>query len=172
MEKKEGLISRLKKIKHFEIIIAVIAVVIMLIIYFVGFGGSGQNNQAANSANSSVYSDYCARMQSELTEYVSKIQGAGSTKAVINWESGVELILAASENSSQNSNTSSPIIVSGSGSSNPVVVKEIYPKAIGVVVVCEGGGNSKVKVDIIMSVSTLLGISSDRVVVLPMEKNK
>ncbi|MCL2675886.1 MAG: hypothetical protein FWE84_04805 [Firmicutes bacterium] len=173
-EKKEGLFSRLKKVKHIEIIIAVIAVAVMLIIYFVGFGGGGDkiSNTAGASGGSSIYSDYCARMQSEVTQIVSKIQGAGEAKAVINWESGVELVLAASESSSPNSNTSTPIVISGGGSSAPVVIKEIYPKAVGVVVVCEGGANAKIKVDIIMSISTLLGISSDKVVVLPMGKVK
>lgn len=168
-EKKESIFSKIKKVKHIEIIIAVIAVAVMLIIYFAGFGGSGgKTNESA--AEVEFYSDYCQRMQAELTELVAKMEGAGESKVLINWESSVELILAETQNNSSNSSSNSPVIITNSGSSQPVVTKEIYPKALGAVVVCQGGADAKLKVNIIMSVSVLLELEPEKILVCVMRK--
>lgn len=167
------IIAKIKNIKNIEIIIAVVAVLIMLVIYFAGFFGNNKNNKKDDLAEFfNNYSNYCQKMQLEVQEFVSKIEGAGDASVVINWESSVELILAETKNSSPNSNTSSPTIINIGGNSQPIVLKEIYPKAIGVVVVCDGGNNTKVKVNIIMAVSTLLDIPSDKIIVLAKNKKK
>lgn len=167
MSEKKGFFARLKGVKNIEIIIAAVAVGVMLIIYFSGFVGKKQQDVAPKS-----YGDYCERMSAEVEELVSGIGGAGKTKVVINWESSVELILAENESFGANSSTSAPQIITSGGASSPIILKEIYPKALGVAVVCEGGGNAKVKVDIIMAVSTLLKIEPEKIIVLPSGKKK
>ena len=44
------------------------------------------------------------------------------------------------------------------------------PKAVGVLVVCDGGGNTKVKLDVIYAVSTLLDLSIEKIMVYPKSK--
>ena len=174
-EKKPGLFKRLKSVKHIEIIIAVIAVGIMLIIYFTSFAGggglsfgSGNNRDNDDAHGASFYSDYTRRMQAEIIQLVSRMDGAGETRVVINWESSVELILAQTINEGTNSSTSSPVIINVGGSSRPIVIQEIYPRALGVVVVVEGGENARLRVNIIMTLSVLLNLEPEFILVFPM----
>ena len=173
-KKHPGIFARLKKVKHIELYIAGIAVAVMLIIYFGSQPFSGSPSSSASSKPGqtapAAKEDYCARIERELTETLSRMDGAGETKVVVNWESSVEAVIAYITNASQNGTSASPQIVSGGGSQSPIVLKEIYPKAVGVVVMTQGGTDVKVKLDIINAVSVLLDIKPDRIQVLTMKK--
>ncbi len=153
------LINRLKEIKHKEIILAIAAVVIMLFIYFSSFFSPQSDTKSVNYSE-----DYCAAMQNKIKEAVSKMEGVGKTEVVINWSSGVEIVTA--QNTTVNGNSTSSQVVQSSG--GPIVLKEIYPRAIGVLIICEGGNNAKIKVDIIMAISTLMDITAEKVLVFGM----
>ncbi|MBE5730568.1 MAG: hypothetical protein E7350_01275 [Clostridiales bacterium] len=150
------LIQRLKGLKHKEIIIAVVSVVVMLVIYFSSFGGS-----ASKKEEDATPSDYCLFKQQEISDVISQMEGAGKASVVINWASSVEIIPA--QNVTENGNTLSSSIVLSSG--EPIILKEIYPRAIGVLIVCEGGSDARVRVNIIMAVSTLLDLQADKILV-------
>jgi len=174
-EKKAGIFKRLKSVKHIEIIIAAIAVGIMLIIYFTSFGGggglsfgSGSNRGGEDDFQGLFYSNYTRRMQAEIVQLISRMDGAGETRVVINWESSVELILAQTVNESANSSSSSPVIITVGGSSRPIVIQEIYPRALGVVVVVEGGENTRLQLNIIRTLSVLLTLEPEFILVFPM----
>ena len=83
-------------------------------------------------------------MQAQVENIVSQISGVGSASVVINWDRSV----SASFSGSQSEN----------------------PKAVGVLVVCDGGGNTKVKLDVIYAVSTLLDLSIEKIMVYPKSK--
>lgn len=151
--------EKLKALKHKEIIIAVIAVVVMLFIYFSTFSGEKETKAESKS-------DYCERMESSLALAISHIEGAGKADVVINWSSSVEIVTATNTNSNGNSSSSQVV----NGTNGPIIVKEIYPKALGVLIVCEGGNNAKIKVDVVMAVSALMDISAEKVLVLGMNK--
>ena len=168
---KDGKVSKIfdkfKKIKHIEIIIAVIAVIIMLFIYFGAKFGTGADKSTASEQLSA--SDYCNQMISDLEEALGGIAGVGKLKLVINWESSVESVIAYITNNGTNSSTSTPQIIQSTGGGKPIVLKEIYPKALGVIIVCEGGGNVSTKLDIINAVSVLLNITPDKISVYAMK---
>ncbi|MCH5164152.1 MAG: hypothetical protein J1F36_03970 [Clostridiales bacterium] len=157
-----NVLSKLKDLKHKEIIIAVVAVIVMLIIYFSSFGGSSTKTTAAAIDTD----DYCTRIRQQIENAISRVDGVGKTEVVINWSSGVEIVPAQNTTINGNSTTSQVVLSSG----GPIVLKEIYPRAIGVLIVCEGGSNAKIKIDIIMAISTLMDISTDKVLVFGMSK--
>lgn len=147
--------DKVKKIKHKEIIIAGLAVIIMLIIYFTTLGGGNSSSKSTKSDTA----DYCAKMKSQIQTAVNKISGDTDSSVLVNWESGVETIIAYITSENGTSSSSSPQIVNG----GPVVLKELYPKANSVVIVCKNGSNAKVKVEITLMISTLLGISTENI---------
>lgn len=159
MDKKSGksIAQKLKDLKHKEIILAVIAVAVMLAIYFSSYIG-GSKSQGGES----VSSDYCAKLETEVKGAVEKMSGDKSAKVIVNWESGIEAVIAYTTNESQNSSSSSPVIPS---SGKPVVLKEIYPKPLGVVIVVAGASNVKLKLDLMNMVATLMNISPEKVAV-------
>ena len=144
-------ISSLKSKKHLELVIAVIAVVIMLVLYFSTRAGSA------------------SKTERQLVEALEAMKGVGKVKAVVSWESGVEKVIAYATSNSGNSVTTTPIVIQSQGISSPIVLKELYPKALGVIIICQGGNNIAVKLDVMNAVSALLNISQNKVNVYAMK---
>lgn len=150
------LAEKFARLKHKEIIIAVIAVAVMLIIYFSSMGGSSAANEEETRA------DYCAKMETEVKDAVRVLSGDKNANVIINWESGIEAVIAYTVSTNKDSSVSTPVVGTGS---KPIVLKEVYPKALGVAVVVKGGGAVKTKLDIMNMVSVLLDISPEKIAV-------
>ena len=171
MDKSESKLKttfqKIKSIKHIEIIIAVAAVIIMVIIYFTTLGSS--STKGKTDTDKVNVSNYCDKMKNEIVETVASMCG-GTPTVAIGWESSVESVIAYVTNTTTNGSTSTPQLITSQGSSSPIVLKEIYPKAIGVVVICQGGDSVKTKLDIISEISILLNLSPERINVFPSKK--
>ena len=161
--KLKRFIASLKEKKHIEIVIAVLAVAVMLALYFSTKVGTTKVTQEISTSR------YCEKVEEELVSALESMKGVGKVKAVVNWESGVETVIAYATSSSSGGVTTTPTLVQSQGSSSPIVLKEIYPKALGVVIICQGGNNTAVKLDVMNAVSVLLGISQNKVNVYAMK---
>ncbi|MCI8413199.1 MAG: hypothetical protein HFE47_03790 [Clostridia bacterium] len=166
--KIKKIIRSLKEKKHWEIAIAVIAVVVMLVLYFSTKAGQGKRDTPVASPTVTT-NDYCRKTEQELVSALESMRGVGNVKAVVNWESSVERVIAYATSNSGNNITTTPTIITSQGSSSPIVLKELYPKALGVIIICQGGDNVAVKLDIINAVSVLLDISQNKVNVYAMK---
>lgn len=164
--KIKEIIAKLKNKKQLEIIIAVVAVVVMLALYFSTKSGCSQK---APTVSETTKTDYCERMESEMVKALGAMKGVGKVSVVISWESGVETVIAYATNSSGNNVTTTPTIIQSQGSSSPIVLKELYPKALGVIIICEGGNEIAVKLDVMNAVSGLLDIPQSKVNVYAMK---
>ncbi len=164
--KIKKIFASLKEKKSIEVIVAVIAVVLMLVLYF-----SAKSSSSAKSENKQVaaVNDYCARTEAELATALKAMKGVGNTKVMISWESGVETVIAYATSNSGNNITTTPTIIQSQGSSSPIVLKELYPKALGVIIICQGGNNIAVKLDIMNAVSVLLDIPQSKINVYAMK---
>ena len=141
MGKISDFFARLKKVKHIELIVGAIVIVIVLAVYFSLASCSsdgGTKNATANSDADNL--DYCTAMRVRLEKIVSEIDGVGDASVIINWDRSVSTSLSG-------------------GTENP--------KATGVIVVCKGGNSTKVKLDVIYAVSTLLDLSIEKIMVYP-----
>lgn len=159
-------IASLKTKKHLEIIIAVIAVAVMLIIYF---SARANDAKTSNSDAPTVSADYCGKTERELVSALEAMKGVGKVKVVVNWESSVEKIIAYATSNSGNNVTTTPTVIQIQGASSPIILKEVYPKALGVIIICQGGNNIAVKLDIMNAVSVLLDIPQNKINVYAMK---
>ena len=155
---KKTVKEKLKNLKHKEVIFAVLVVLVMLIIYF------SSQTQSDTSALTPTRSDYCADMQTQITSAVAKLSGDKDARVIVNWESSIESVIAYGENVTQTGSSSTPMIVQSSGSGSPVVLKTLNPKAQGIAVIVKSA-DTKQRLDIMNMVSTLLGISPEKVAV-------
>ena len=131
------------------------------------------------------YNEYTSRLENRLTELISSVEGAGRTKVMITLECGTEYVYASqqkttssvSENSAPDGRNSrdekrsgeqSLILVNAGRGEEPLILKEVTPTVAGVVVLCSGADNVKVRQQIIDVVTTALGTSSNRVCVTRM----
>lgn len=165
-----GTITRLKKIKHIEFYIAGIAIGLMLLIYFsASIFGSGATVGSSSSTEKQVtYDQYIVEREQKITTMVRQMKGVGNADVAIHFESSIEYIFAVMSTENSNGKTETPMLVTENGVTKPIIVKEIYPKALGVVIVCEGANNSTVRIAVIDAVSIMLNLTKEKIVVTTM----
>lgn len=141
MVKLSGIISKLKNIKHAEIVACCAILAVVCVVYFSCVSCSdGKTGLTSVDADVSG-SDYCSVMQARVQNAISKIAGVGDATVVINWDKSVSASYL------------------GTSSDNP--------HATGALIVCDGGKSTKVQLDVIYAVSTLLDLSIEKIIVYP-----
>lgn len=130
--------EKLKSIKHIRIILAVAAFAVVIAVYF---GCLSCSTVKTDTESDLTSADYTTAMQVRLERIISQIAGVGNASVIINWDKSI----TTSYGSSLTEN----------------------PRATGVIVVCDGGADTKVKIDVIFAVSTLLDLSIEKIVVYP-----
>ena len=160
------------KAKNRNIAVLLIAVFLVGIVLITG---------AVGSSNSTVVSSTdISDTEQRLAMVLSQIKGAGNVKVMISYEGGMKKVIAYDTTISNDKTTSgdkeseyvsenkSPVTINVSGTSSPLVLQELKPEIIGVIVVAEGAGNIKVRLDLTSAVQTVLNISSEKVEVFTM----
>ena len=71
--------------------------------------------------------------------------------------------LDENKNSGYISKKSEYVLYEDNNNDSPVLIKQSFPKVMGVAVVCQGGNNANVKEKIISAVSSLFGISTAKI---------
>ena len=190
-KKLKNEVSKLFKNKYMGNILAVLLVigVILIAITILAPGLlSGKNEVLTEENNTKVnttVSTYEDKQKIELTNILRKMDGVGEVDVMINFESGEEKVAAYDSTnqttkteetdtnggkrvSDQQNDTTKVVMSSESGGNSPVILKTYKPKVIGVVITAEGAESSKVRYDIEKAVSSLYGISVEKVNVYPM----
>lgn len=139
MGKIADLFGRLRGVKHIKIVAFAAVIAIVLGVYFACASCASDESTTTTAPTSS---DYCSNMQTQIERIVSEISGVGSASVVINWDKSV------------------PASVFGGGSTE-------NPQATGAIIVCDGGNDTKVKLDVMYAVSTLLNLSIEKIMVYP-----
>ena len=111
------------------------------------------------------------KTEKAMEEILGKIGGVGRVEVMLTLQSGGELVLAQDSSLRYSGNVQSPDnyerstqpVTDGGG---VVVTQEVYPQYRGALVVCEGGGNDAVRLQVIAAVSALTGLGSDRIAVV------
>ena len=190
-KKLKNEVSKLFKNKYMGNILAVLLVIgfILIAITILAPGLlSGKNEVLTEENNTKVnttVSTYEDKQKIELTNILRKIDGVGEVDVMINFESGEEKVAAYDSTnqttkteetdtnggkrvSDQQNDTTKVVMSSESGGNSPVILKTYKPKVIGVVITAEGAESSKARYDIEKAVSSLYGISVEKVNVYPM----
>lgn len=135
---------------------------------------SGSDPQTAVSEKETVNDTELAE---QLTELLSKIEGAGRVKVMITYEASDEKVYAkdtdeeidnSPESSAGQRIKSEYIIIKGSDGEGGLKIKSVFPTIRGVAVVCDGGNDPKVKGQIVSAVSALFDINSTRISIAEM----
>lgn len=106
-------------------------------------------------------------VQAEMEQILSSLDGVGRLSLMLTVDGGGALTLAQDEEveGTQRKKTETVILGSGAGA-EVVVTQRAYPRYVGALVVCEGGGNAAVQLRVTQAVSVLTGLSSDRISVV------
>ena len=168
--KKNRLISTfLEKIrtnKKVQYIIITVFVAVILCVFL--FGGTSKQTNIVKSYD--PISNYVISLENKLSNVLSNVSGAGDVSVVISVESGMETVLAMQtiikeSASGQIETQTSPIIING----KTVVLKEMYPKVKGVLIVAEGANSIAVMTKLQQATMSLLDIEINQIEILTMK---
>jgi stage III sporulation protein AG len=116
----------------------------------------------------------------ELCSILSAIDGVGRVEVMLSLESGEEAVYASDisqsnqnsgeDTSSENYQSTMSILSDGSYGEQPILIKSNFPTFRGAVVICDGADDSLVQLKITETVSSLCGISSDRISISKMSQ--
>lgn len=162
------LIDKIKKNKRIQYIL--ISILILITVLIVLFGFKTNQPSIVNEQNSyDEISLYVSNLETRLSNTLCKVNGAGKVCVVIKVDSGMETVLAMKTTIKETSNGTeteqSPIIVNG----KTVVVKELYPKITGVLIVAEGANNISVMTKLQQATMSLLNINLEQIEILSMK---
>ena len=112
-----------------------------------------------------------AETERAMEEILGKISGVGKVDVMLSLHSGGERVLAQDSSLRYSGSAQSPDsyerstqpVTDGGG---VVVTKETCPQYRGALVVCEGGGDDGVRLQVAKAVSALTGLGSDRIAVV------
>ena len=119
---------------------------------------------AANAGGSAAVSEtaYREQLETQLTELIEQLDGAGKTVVMVTLESGEETIYAVDTQSGQMQNQETHVLLEDGSALEETTY---LPAVCGVAVVCDGGGDVRVAARITELVRALLNLSANRICV-------
>lgn len=109
-------------------------------------------------------------LQQSLTQILSSVEGAGKVEVLLTEAAGARTLYQSDETRSETDLRSTTVLVTGRDREETGLVRQILPpKYQGAVVVCQGAGDSRVKLAIVEAVMSATGLTSDKITVLKMK---
>lgn len=161
--KKTSLIDKIKSNKKLQYLIIMLIAVVIVIIFLSNFDYK-KSDESSNELTNYIYN-----LEKKLINTLSKVDGAGEVDVVLTIESGMETVLAmetiTKTYSGGTETIETPIIVNG----KTVIVKELYPKVVGVLIVAEGANKISVISKLQQATVSLLDINLNQIEILTMK---
>ena len=112
-----------------------------------------------------------ADIERALEEILGKMNGVGQVEVMLTLQSGSELVLAQDATLRYSGSAQAPDDYQRStdtvqDSGGVVVTREIFPQFRGALVVCDGGGNDAVRLQVVEAVAAVTGLGSYRIDVI------
>ena len=162
----KGLLPVVRKVLgRYQSVLLVLAVGILLLL--LPLGGGGEEASPPTGQGQENFS--LVEFEEKLSKTLSQIKGAEETQVVLSLKSGSRQVLAQDTQRGAEGDASSSTVTLGRGSGNQEVVplQTLAPQFQGALVVCPGGEDPEVCLQIIQAVSALTGLGSDRISVCP-----
>ena len=163
MNKIKVYLSKLRTNKKLQIIIVIsLCSVVLILILFNKLSNNGAEKETL------ITNDYCLIYENKLKDVLQSIDGVGKVKVIISLESGTETVLAMKTTTKSTANgietESSPILVNG----KTVVVKELFPKVSGVLIVAQGADKLMIRNKLEQATSSLFNINVNQIEIFSM----
>lgn len=133
-----------------------------------------------------IKDEYEEAQKEELKSILESMYGVGEVKVMISFKSGESKVLAYDSSkqivsteekdteggtrvSNQTNDGSTVVMTNEGGDNEPFIVETYKPKIEGIMILAEGASDSRIKYDIQKAVSSLYGLSAEKVNVYPMK---
>lgn len=130
-------------------------------------------NGTVQGAAGEEAADYESRMEQKLEELLMQVEGVGRVQVMLTFEgSGERRVEKDVSSSDRESREETVYKEEGSSGRVPYVTWETNPKAAGVLIIAEGGGNSRIRQEILEAAQALFGIEAHKIKIMKMEGTK
>ena len=146
----------------YQAVLLVVAVGALLLLLPAG-GGDGAARSQEDEAAADMFDLEAFEQRLETT--LSQIQGVGKVRVVLTLDGGSRRILAQDVEREGDGGSSTAVVTVGGGSAGQeaVPLQTMAPDFRGALVVCSGGGEPQIQLQIMQAVSALTGLSSNRI---------
>jgi stage III sporulation protein AG len=144
-----------------------IGIAAMGLILISGLTGSPKPEETLTS-DTDIFSyteSYAARVEEKLSKLLAEIEGVGDAEVMVTVGATEEYVYEKERKTVTGGSSSEVVVIDGKDGKNALTSKIITPKITGVVIVCEGGDDSRVAEKIYKTVSTALGLGASRIYV-------
>ena len=163
---KFNIFEKIKSNKKLQFLLIIVLIIAIVLIFISGVFTTGTNT---TKAQATIIDSYVDSLETRLSNTLSKVEGAGNVSVVITVESGMQTEIAMKstiiENEKGVEKTETPILVNG----KPVVLRELYPKVVGVLIVAQGANKISVLTKIQEATISLLDIKLSQIEILTMK---
>jgi stage III sporulation protein AG len=146
-----------------------VGLIAIILIFLAGLHKKPQSKSAAAAVDSTgSFTDsqtYAREVESELQQVLSQIKGVGDAEVLVTVGSSEEKIYAKDGKQSTSGNSSDIVVIDGNNGKEALTEKINSPKITGVVIVCEGGDDSRTVEKVYNAVSTALGLGASHIYV-------
>jgi stage III sporulation protein AG len=176
-DKKQKLLDKFPFLKKFkdnkklQVLFGVFVLCILMLVYL----NFNKSNNTSTSSTISTSAEYVNSLENKLSNILSEVSGAGKVNVIVTLESGSQIVVASSKEERTNTSTNgsnktesitvneTPVIITSTGGSTPLILMEILPKIKGVLVVAQGASDMKIKLELIRAVQAVLDVPSDNI---------
>ena len=117
------------------------------------------------------FSDYEKNTEERLENLLEQIKGAGKVEVMITVESGDEKIYATKSKKTESGEEKEYVLIESDGADDGLLLKISQPLIRGVGVVCQGADSPSVRQEMVETVTSVLGISTNRVNIAKMRSD-
>ena len=157
--------------KSLKIILIIFGVVLGVGLLLYGNYAEKFNEKEANKDDESLQGAsmdadaYAREAEERIASLCGNIRGVSNVRVAVTLSGGYNAVYAQNSQSG-GSGYRNEFVLTGSGSSEaPLLVGYSVPQISGVGIVCKGGGDPKVRQEVISLVSATLGVSSNKIYV-------
>lgn len=117
--------------------------------------------------------DYESRMEQKLEELLARVDGVGEVRVMLTFEGSGEKVVEKDRTSDAEESREETIYEEhGSSERMPYVTSEMNPKVEGILVIAQGGGNSRIRQEILEAAQALFGVDAHKIKIMKMEETK
>ena len=117
------------------------------------------------------FTSYEKDIEERFKNLIESIDGVGKVQVLVTIDSGDEKVYATESKKTENNEEKSYVLVDIEGSDSGLLLKIAQPEIRGVAIVCQGADSPTVRNAVVGAVTSVLGISSNRVNVSKMKNS-
>ena len=157
------------KKRLFIIVAGIVGVLLLVVSEFIP--ESEEDVEITENDDEMSFTSYEKDIEERLKNLIESIDGAGKVQVMVTIESGDEKVYATESKKTENNEEKNYVLVDIEGSDNGLLLKIAQPEIRGVAIVCQGADSPTVRNAVVGAVTSVLGISSNRVNVSKMKNS-